>query len=225
MKNSIKIVTIGIGLLFLLYFTTKQMFFAESNKGLPTSYNPPGPKKEIALDSSKSEGKKDYFTNDSIYQWNKKKVDWVAIGLYGMHQIEDKGSNSKVNSAQEPIRIRWRTLLDIMYRKRYFQKKGVEMFSPVFTPEILALNGKEIIIEGYEVPFDESGDMVALSANPYASCFFCGNASPASVISMFMTEKGGSYTLDAYRKFKGTLVLNYDDPDQFYYILKDTEKL
>lgn len=224
MKNSLKIVLLAAAVIFLLYYSLKEMFFSvEKGSEAITELSREKEKKEIAIDSSASEGKKDYFVNDSIYKWDKKKVDWESIGLFGMHQSIEE--NKAPSSAKEPVRVRWRTLLDIHYRKRYFSKRDMEMFSPVFTPDILALNGKEIIIEGYVVPFDETGEMVALSANPYASCFFCGNASPASVISMFMTEKGGSYNLDDYKKFKGILLLNYDDPDQFYYVLNNVQKL
>ena len=44
---------------------------------------------------------------------------------------------------------------------------------------IQAINGKEVLIQGYIIPFEETGDesILILSANPFSTCFFCGGAS------------------------------------------------
>ena len=97
----------------------------------------------------------------------------------------------------------------------------MELYTPVFPKVVKALDGKEIIVEGFVIPFDQSGELIALSANPFAACFFCGKASPASVISMHLRNKGKRYKMDDFKKFRGTLKLNYDDPDEYYYILQD----
>ncbi|MCG8575725.1 MAG: hypothetical protein MI810_12630 [Flavobacteriales bacterium] len=166
----------------------------------------------------------DYFVDDSIYEWDDKRVDWVSIGLYEDYQ-EELETHSEKEFSSEPIKIAWKKLLDIQYRLQHFETKEVDMFSPVFGEELEALNGKEVIIEGFVIPFDEEGELIALSSNPYSSCYFCGNASPASVISMFLKDKDGRYDLDDYKKFKGKLRLNYDDPDLFYYVLEDAEEI
>ena len=40
-----------------------------------------------------------------------------------------------------------------------------------------------------------------------------------------MKKNKKTYKIDDFKKFKGTLHLNYDDPNEFYYILKDAEEL
>lgn len=124
----------------------------------------------------------------------------------------------------EPIEIDWRVLLNIEYKLKYFKELDMKMYAPVFSEAVTALHGKEVIIEGFVIPFDEEAEVLSLSFNPYASCFFCGKASPASIISMYLKNKRKRYKMDDFKKFKGTLYLNHDDPNEFYYILREAEE-
>lgn len=164
-----------------------------------------------------------YFVNDSLYTWDKENADWVALGVT-ISEDSTIETSSTPTPTGTPIPIQWKTLSDINYRRRYFDKMEMSMYSPVYQAQIKALNNSEVMIKGYVIPFDEEGELVALSANPYASCYFCGNASPASVISMFLKDKSTRYRPDDFKTFKGKLVLNYDDPDRFYYILEEAEE-
>lgn len=123
-----------------------------------------------------------------------------------------------------PIEIDWQVLLDIDYELRYYKEFDMEMYDPVFSKAVEALDGKEVVIEGYVIPFEVEEELLTLSFNPYASCFFCGNASPASVISLYLKEKDQRYKTDDFKKFSGTLYLNHDDPNEFYYILRDAKE-
>lgn len=169
--------------------------------------------------------KTDHWVNDSIYIWDETRYNWVATGIYNENQSIPGWEIPREISQKEPINIKWEMLLDIAYRLKYFEKIQTETFSPVFGENIKALDGKEVIIEGFVIPFDEAGELLALSYNPYSSCFFCGNASPASVISLYMKDKNVLYDLDDFRQFKGTLFLNYNDPEEFYYVLKNVVQL
>jgi len=126
---------------------------------------------------------------------------------------------------EEPIIVMWEDLIDINYETRFFKDLEMEVSAPIFGMKQKALDGKEIMITGFVIPFDENTEYLSLSANPYASCFFCGNASPASVISMYMKQGGKRYMIDDFKTFKGTLHLNYDDPNEFIYLLKNAEEV
>ncbi len=132
--------------------------------------------------------------------------------------------NPSTSASSEPIEVNWRVLIDIEYKLKYFKELDMEMYSPVFSEAVQALHGKEVVIEGFVIPFDEAEELLSLSFNPYASCFFCGKASPASVISMYLKDKRKRYKMDDFRKFRGTLYLNQDDPNEFYYILRNAEE-
>ena len=163
----------------------------------------------------------DYFVNDSIFIFNDSVFDWV------IHMAEKDFLAQQLNetveewSQSDPIEIEWDVLMDITYKLRYFSELDMEIYSPVFSKALKALDKKTVIIEGFVIPFDEEEGFLSLSMNPFASCFFCGNASPASVISLYVKNKRKRYKVDDFKKFKGTLYLNQDDPNEFYYILRD----
>jgi len=124
-------------------------------------------------------------------------------------------------SDSEPIRADWKVLMDIEYELEYYKEFNMEIYAPIFSKKVKKLHGKEIIIDGHVIPLDVQQEIVALSYNPYASCFFCGQASPASVMSLHLKDKSKRYKKDSFNKFKGTLYLNQDNPDEFYYILRN----
>lgn len=166
-----------------------------------------------------------YFVNDSIYQWDEQMLDWVALSE-SLQESELEIDNLETpKSLVDPIEVDWKKLMDIQYKLRYFPDIDLEIYAPYFPKSIEALHKKEVIIEGFVIPFDEEEELLALSHNPFASCFFCGKASPASVISMYLKDSSKRYKVDDFKKFKGTLYLNYDDPNEFYYILKDAVEL
>lgn len=181
---------------------------------------------DVPIDLEPDKPKGDYLINDSIYRWDEVHLEWVTVTSSEKTLAKTSFSTptalSSIRNSKQPVPIDWQLLLDIEYQRKYFQEVEMEMFAPVFSEALKAINGKEVMIEGFVIPFDETGELLALSANPFASCFFCGKASPASVISMYLKNKR-VYKMDDFRKFRGVLKLNYDDPKEYYYILKDAE--
>jgi len=124
-----------------------------------------------------------------------------------------------------PVKLSWKTMQNIKFEKRYYKEVDGEMQAPIFTDEIKKLDGQIVRVEGYVIPVDEKGRYIALSANPYAACFFCGKAGPASVMTINLKKKNKDYNTDDYKHFKGKLQLNYNDVNEFYYILNDSEEI
>jgi hypothetical protein len=125
----------------------------------------------------------------------------------------------------QPIAVSWNLLQDIEFADKYFEEIKGYMLFPKFTSELKNLNGKEVFVEGYVIPFDKTGATVALSANPYASCFFCGKAGAASVMTLKFKVPNTKYKTDQYKYFKGKLKLNDSDIKQFYYVLEFAEEI
>ncbi|MEM7574030.1 MAG: hypothetical protein AAF433_14075 [Bacteroidota bacterium] len=165
-----------------------------------------------------------YLVNDFLYQWDEQFLDWVPVEGAIEYQAQLVSNDEPEYLGREPIKVEWESLMDINYQLRFFSELDMEIYAPVFPSSIQALDGKEVVIEGFVIPFDAEEELLSLSANPYASCFFCGQASPASVISMYLKNKRKRYKVDDFKKFRGTLHLNYDDPKEFYYILRDAEE-
>ena len=143
-----------------------------------------------------------------------------------LNQPNKKVNTTKIEgTVQRPIEVKWETLIDIEFKERYFKSIDMVANAPVFGSEQLALDGQVVKITGYVIPYDEEANYLSLSANPYASCFFCGNASPASVMSMYLKDDNKNYRIDDFKTFKGTLYLNENDPDEFIYYLKNVEEV
>lgn len=126
---------------------------------------------------------------------------------------------------EDPMPIPWILLTSTQFETTYDEKLGIETSAPVFSSVLQQLNGKLVQIQGYVIPYDENQSVVALSANPYAACFFCGKASPASVLTLRFAKPGKRYKVDAYHTFEGRLRLNYSKTDDFYFILEEAREV
>ena len=162
---------------------------------------------------------------DSAYVWSDSQYSWIATRLLDPETdlVPLSTSSTPALQTNSPTVIDWELLVNIEYRSEYFEEMGMDLYAPIFGEKLKALDGQLVEITGYVIPVVEDGSEVALSANPYASCFFCGKASPASVMSVLFVKPQKRLRTDDYRTIQGRLKLNYDDPNQFYYILKDAQ--
>ncbi|TAD81040.1 MAG: DUF3299 domain-containing protein [Bacteroidetes bacterium] len=117
--------------------------------------------------------------------------------------------------------IGWPQLENVEFAEKFVKEVDGYMLFPKFPDALKKLAGKTIMVEGYVVPVDKSGTFIALSANPYAACFFCGKAGPASVMTVKLKTKNPNYKIDDVVRFMGTLRLNDDDIKEFYYVLEN----
>jgi hypothetical protein len=114
----------------------------------------------------------------------------------------------------------WPKLYDISFETK--NDEFGEYEAPIFSKAAKGIEGKEIYIEGYIMPFDglESHKFV-LSSLPINACYFCGNGGPESVIQV-ITTKPIRYT-EKPVELKGVLQLNADNPEELIYHLIDAE--
>lgn len=121
--------------------------------------------------------------------------------------------------------IDWKFLSKVKFNEVYVDSLQSYVPFPMFHPMIESLEGKKIQISGYVIPISETGDesILVLSANPYSSCFFCGQAGPESVMDIKVKTKIKRIKQDERHTFRGQLKLN--DSDLFYlnYIMEDAE--
>jgi hypothetical protein len=97
-----------------------------------------------------------------------------------------------------------------------------ELFVPKFSAELKALEGKEITLPGYIIPFEGmfKPDHIIISSLPVAACFFCGSGGPESVAEVYLANPI-KYTASSV-KVTGTLELNDTDFNQLMYILRNS---
>ncbi len=123
------------------------------------------------------------------------------------------------------IKLTWDTLANMDFDIRFVEELEGEVPFPIFSETVKELAGELVTIEGFVIPFEETGDeeVIFLSAFPYTQCFFCGAAGPESVMDILATEPLGRLKLDDKLRFRGRLRLNDDDLDYLNYILDDAE--
>ncbi|MCB9186656.1 MAG: DUF3299 domain-containing protein [Flavobacteriales bacterium] len=113
-------------------------------------------------------------------------------------------------SASAQTLVSWNTFAQVTFHREYSETFGFEVNvkPPEFSKELMALNGKEIKVKGYVIPVDVELGMYMVSANPFANCFFCGNAGPETVVELFPGGKFPRFTTDQMVTFKGILQIN-----------------
>ena len=119
--------------------------------------------------------------------------------------------------------ITWEVLKNVEFDEVWSEEFQAYYMVPKFGKTITALDGKEIQIRGFIIPVDIVQDYYVLSANPYSSCFFCGQAGPESVMEIQMIKQYDGLRMDQVITFKGKLRLNVDDIYQLNYILEDAQ--
>lgn len=108
------------------------------------------------------------------------------------------------------------------FEARYNEKAKEYFLQPSFSPDLKALVGKEIELEGYYLPIDVEGDAyIILSKFPYSQCFFCGGAGPESIAEVTFKTKPRAFEADEFIRVRGKLKLNDSDLEHGNFILEE----
>ncbi|TAE58699.1 MAG: DUF3299 domain-containing protein, partial [Bacteroidetes bacterium] len=112
--------------------------------------------------------------------------------------------------------ITWQNLQGVTYA--YVDKRNQTFMygKATFSPPTRALEGKEVLISGYIIPGGVDGSQYYLSANPLATCFFCGGSGPESIIELRTSGRKEKYQLDEWVTIKGILRLNDKEMELTY---------
>jgi hypothetical protein len=120
----------------------------------------------------------------------------------------------------------WEVLLqDVKTRYRYDKEYNAFIPIPRFGKDVRALEGTEILLKGFFLPADVSGNVIVLSYLPMAMCFFCSSAGIESVVEIHNIPSHNNrfrrLRTDDFIEVSGTLRLNADDLNHLIYILED----
>jgi hypothetical protein len=121
-------------------------------------------------------------------------------------------------SAQKNI---WQTLSKVEWYMKFSKVYNAEVEFPIFSREVKALAGKEIIVKGYILPMDTEDGSIVLSALPWQNCFFCGGSGIETVMTVFLKKKR-RFHMDEVT-LKGILELN-DGEEGLIYILRNASE-
>lgn len=115
----------------------------------------------------------------------------------------------------------WNDFAKTKFEPKYYEKIGEYLFYPNFTPELKSLEGKEITIQGFYVPFaPEDGSYIIISKYPMSQCFFCGGGGPESVAEVSFAKMSSKFQVDDLITVKGVLKLNASDVEHVNFIIE-----
>lgn len=116
----------------------------------------------------------------------------------------------------------WDLFAKTKFESKYVEKLGEYLFYPNFTADIKTLEGKEVTIQGYYVPFaPEDETYIVISKYPMSQCFFCGGGGPESVAEVNFAKEPTRFQQDDLITVKGKLKLNADNWEHMNFILTD----
>lgn len=134
--------------------------------------------------------------------------------------FQEKDESKEI--AKFPAVDYWEMFAGISLERKFIENADAYYRIPVFTSELLALEGKEVTLRGYYLPFSKEESAIIISRFPYANCFFCGQA---GVESVAMVEPGNknrkSFRTDQRLTVTGKLVLNSTDFKKLAFVIED----
>ncbi len=117
--------------------------------------------------------------------------------------------------------LTWKLLAQIKYIKKPSKDFPEGVMFPVINPTLKAKNKKTIVMSGFIIPIDNK--TYALSKNVFASCFFCGQAGPETIMGIKFKNPGMKLKTDQYVTLQGTFRYNDNDVDDWIYHIENAE--
>jgi hypothetical protein len=106
-----------------------------------------------------------------------------------------------------------------------FIKKADKEYGEIMYPQVSALlkqkATKKIAISGFIIPIDNTS--FALSKYVFASCFFCGNAGPETIMGIKFKGITPKLKTDQYVTLVGTFRINENDVEDWIYHIDNAE--
>jgi len=115
--------------------------------------------------------------------------------------------------------LTWKLLGQIKYIKKGSNDYPEGVMYPVINPTLKAKNKKHITMSGFIIPIDNKN--YALSKNVFASCFFCGQAGPETIMGIKFKNPGMKLKTDQYVTLQGTFRYNDSDVDDWIYHIEN----
>ena len=115
--------------------------------------------------------------------------------------------------------LNWKMLGQIKFLKKPSKDYPEGVMFPVINPALKAKNSHTIYMTGFIVPIDNKN--YALSKNVFASCFFCGQAGPETIMGIKFKNPATKLKTDQYVTLQGTFRYNDNDVDDWIYHIEN----
>jgi hypothetical protein len=116
--------------------------------------------------------------------------------------------------------LNWKLLGMIKFIKKADKEYG-EIMYPQVSPLLKQKTAKKIAISGFIIPIDNTN--FALSKYVFASCFFCGNAGPETIMGIKFKGATPKLKTDQYVTLVGTFRINENDVEDWIYHIDNAE--
>ena len=132
-----------------------------------------------------------------------------------------KVNGSETNFVASPIdSLNWKLLGMIKFIKKADKEYGEVMY-PQVSPLLKQKATKRIAMSGFIIPIDNT--TYALSKNVFASCFFCGQAGPETIMGIKFKGATPKLKTDQYVTLVGTFRINENDVEDWIYHIDNAE--
>jgi hypothetical protein len=128
-------------------------------------------------------------------------------------------SHPSVIKATVADTLSWKLLGQIKYIKKASPDYPEGVMFPVVNTTLKAKNKKPIVMSGFIIPIDNKN--YALSKNVFASCFFCGQAGPETIMGIKFKNPNMKLKTDQYVTLQGTFRYNDSDVDDWIYHIEN----
>ena len=145
----------------------------------------------------------------------------AVAALQPISIVNKTGINFCTIEIKKPVVLTWEMLFKVTFAEKYSEKYKMKVNVPEFDAALRHLNNKEVVIEGFAIPTGILSSTFVLSQNPYADCYFCGNAGVETVMTIKCLGKAPKFKTDDFVKLKGVFVLNSSDINELIYTLKN----
>lgn len=149
------------------------------------------------------------------------KVDAVAenkIQTAGFIPFFEKNTDDLFTQTK-PDTLNWKLLGIIKYLKKPDKDYPDGVMFPIVNSTLKAKNKKKIIMSGFIIPIDNVS--YALSKNVFASCFFCGQAGPETIMGIKFKGPTPKLKTDQYVTMEGTFRYNDNDVNDWIYHIEN----
>lgn len=119
----------------------------------------------------------------------------------------------------KPDTLSWKLLGIIKYVKKPNKDFPEGVMYPIVNSTLKEKNKKKIVMSGFIIPIDNVS--YALSKNVFASCFFCGQAGPETIMGIKFKGNTPKLKTDQYVTLEGTFRYNDSDVDDWIYHIDD----
>lgn len=144
----------------------------------------------------------------------------LAVGIVFMSagkpaSVTTEASLAKATYITASDTLTWKLLAQIKYLKKPSKDYPEGVMFPVINPTLKTKNKKPITMSGFIIPIDNKN--YALSKNVFASCFFCGQAGPETIMGIKFKSPNMKLKTDQYVTLQGNFRYNDADVDDWIY--------